>query len=77
MTTQFDASHRNAAVKRVLRAAGKALTPSEIAREIREPLCLYDGYYTNTAAVSPVCKRIGAINEGRGKWAAAPKWEVA
>jgi hypothetical protein len=78
MTPQFDADHRNAAVTRVLRAAGKPLTPSEIALAIREPWCVYDdGPHTKTAAVSPVCKRIGAINEGRGKWAADPKWEVA
>lgn len=73
----YDASHRNGAVKRVLLAAGKAITSSEIAREIREPWCMYAGDYENTAAISPVCRRIGAISVSRGKWAADPKWEAA
>ena len=77
MTKRFDAEHRNAAVKRVLLAAEVPLTPSEIGKLIYEDWCVYPGVLWRdpiTAAISPVCKRVGAVLVSRGRWMANPEW---
>lgn len=63
--TKPTAAERNEKVRKVLATSLRPMTPSEIAIQIREPWC-YDGW-PSTAAISPVCKRIGATSE-KGKW---------
>lgn len=77
MAKRFDAEHRNAAVRRVLLATDRALTPSQIGKAVNEDWCVYGARTWRepiTAAISPVCKRIGAVLVARGQWKANPEW---
>jgi hypothetical protein len=60
------AEERNEKVRAVLLTATSPLGPTEIGRRIGEPWSCYSGYGLS-AAITPVCRRIGAIGE-KGKW---------
>lgn len=68
----FNAEHRNEKVRSVLLAATEPLGPTEIASRIAEEWCCYDGksHYGKSAAITPVARRIGAINTN-GKYSLA------
>ena len=56
---------RDEKVQAVLAHATESLSPTRIAELINEPWCC--PYGPTSAPISPVCKRIGAVNHG-GKW---------
>jgi len=58
---------RNAAVLAVLKDASEPLGPTEIARRIGQPWCVF-GRYAQSSAVSPILKRIGAIRHNGGEY---------
>jgi hypothetical protein len=60
------AEERNEKVRKVLLAAPGPMGPTEIGRRIGESWCCY-GNYGISAAITPVCRRIGATGE-KGKW---------
>jgi hypothetical protein len=60
------AEERNEKVRKVLLAAPGPMGPTEIGRRIGESWCSY-GNYGLSAAITPVCRRIGAVGE-KGKW---------
>lgn len=76
MNPKPNAQERNQKVLDVLNAATEPLSPSDIGNKINEPWCMdvYMGRnYPKTAAISPVCKRVGAVRAdvekfGFGKW---------
>lgn len=65
---------RNAVVLAVLKAEGRPIGPTAIARKINQNWCLGpnrpDGprFLPLSSAIIPVLRRIGAVNHG-GKWA--------
>ena len=61
---------RNAQVLAVLNTATEPLSPSQIAQAVNQPWCMGDGgHYPNTASISTVCKRIGAVKALKfGHW---------
>jgi hypothetical protein len=61
------AEERNEKVRAVLKAAIAPMTPSQIAEQIKEDWC-WSRWGSNTAAISPICKRIGAVAVRRGQW---------
>ncbi len=67
MTTR--SQERDEKVRAVLRIANEPLSPSEIARRIKEPWCC-DGGFGMSAPITPICKRIGAVGD-KGKWSLA------
>lgn len=56
---------RNNKVLRVLKDAGQAIGPTEIARRINEDWCMFQGT-PQSAVIFPVLKKIGAVNTGNG-----------
>jgi hypothetical protein len=56
----------NEKVRKVLLAALGPMGPTEIGRQIGESWCCYCNYGIS-AAITPVCRRIGAVGE-KGKW---------
>ena len=64
-----NAEQRNEKVRAVLRNALQPMAPSAIAAAIGEPWCCC-GIYGISAAISPVCKRIGAVRV-KGGWTLA------
>ena len=62
------ANPRDKQVIAILRSAPEPLGPTEIARRIGEPWCLYDGGYPQSSAINPILKRIGAIRVGSGQY---------
>ena len=59
---------RNAQVLAVLNTATEPLSPSQIAQAVNQPWCM-EGCYANTALISTVCKRIGAVKALKfGHW---------
>ena len=65
--SEFTTEHRNAAVLRILKAAGGPMTPTSIATMIGESWCCY-GKSGCSAPISPVLKRIKAVRVGHGRW---------
>ncbi len=71
-TFPITATERNAKVRAVLEAATRPMSPTLIAERIGEPWCCYPPYTAGSgmsSAITPVCKRIGAIQPARGLWA--------
>lgn len=64
--SEFSAEHRNEKVRAVLAESLTPVGPSEIGRRIGEPWCCGSGY-GYSAPITPVCRRIGAINT-KGKY---------
>jgi hypothetical protein len=68
------AAEKNNKVLVVLAGAKFPMGPTEIAREIREAWCCYDverWYATaQSAPITPILKRIGAVRHQGGKWTA-------
>ena len=60
------AEERNAKVRKVLLAAPGPMGPSEIGRRIGESWFAC-GNFGISAAITPVCRRIGAVGD-KGKW---------
>jgi hypothetical protein len=52
---------RNAKVRAVLLAATEPLGPSEIGARIGEPWSCWDKWSGKSAAITPICRRIGAV----------------
>lgn len=74
-TPKPNAQERNQKVLDVLNSlTTEPLGPSDIAAKINEPWCMYRGTECPmSSAISPVCKRIGAVVADRekfgfGKW---------
>ena len=62
------AADRNAQVLAVLNTATEPLSPSQIAQAVNQPWCM-EGHFPSTAAISTVCKRIGAVKALKfGHW---------
>lgn len=64
------AEERNEKVRAVLRDALSPLGPTEIARRINEDWCVFPGIdrgYPQSAKITPICRRIGAIGV-KGKY---------
>jgi hypothetical protein len=62
-----DTVRREEKVRAVLLAATEPLGPSEIGKRIGEPWCCLD-HWGMSAPITPICRRIGAIRVGNGKY---------
>lgn len=65
-------NERDEKVRAVLLAASEPIGPTEIARRIGEPWCCF-GDYGTSAPITPICRRIGAIRVGNGKYTLKPE----
>lgn len=68
MEEKLSAEEKNEKVRAVLAAANEPLGPTEIGRRIGESWCCSGGYGAS-APITPICRRIGAIRSGNGKYA--------
>ncbi len=59
------AAERNAAVLAVLLSRSEPIGPTDIARAIGEPWCVWD-FYPASSAITPVLRRIGAVRHKGG-----------
>jgi hypothetical protein len=67
------AKERDRKVLKVLQDAAEPLGPTEIARRVGEEWCAPKGGYPLSAAITPICRRLG-LPSVRGKYS-APKVE--
>ncbi len=61
-------AQREEKVRAVLQAAKGPMSPSGIASQINEDWCCWGPRAGMSAPISPVCKRIGAVQVKRGQW---------
>lgn len=64
---------RNQAVLAVLRATDQALGPTEIAKRVNAQWCVHPIHGPQSAPVTPVLRRIGALRVGQGRYLCPPE----
>ena len=73
----MSAEQKNAAVLAVLNAATEPLGPTEIARRVSQPWCIYEGRDPNSSAIVAVLRRIGAVRHNGGEYTSPATGEAA
>lgn len=66
------AEERNQAVLAVLRATDHAIGPTEIAKRIGAQWCVHPQHGPQSAPITPVLRRIGALRTAAGRYLCPP-----